>query len=52
MIVAVDGQPTKTADDFLTQIETKQADSQVVITVIRAGHQVNVPMVLGAGEGE
>jgi S1-C subfamily serine protease len=52
LIIAVDGQPTKTADDFLTQIETKQPGIQVVITVIRAGQQVNVPVVLGTGEGE
>ena len=49
MIVAVDGKPVKTADDFLTAVEAKQPGQQVVITVIRAGQQVDVPLTLGSG---
>jgi S1-C subfamily serine protease len=49
MIVAVDGKPVKTADDFLTAVEAKLPGQQVVITVIRAGQQVDVPLTLGSG---
>ena len=50
LVVAIDGKPTKTADEFLTQIESKQPGSQVVITVVRAGRQLDVPVVLSASE--
>jgi S1-C subfamily serine protease len=49
MIVAVDGRPVKTAEDFLNAVEAKQPSQQVVITVIRAGQQVDVPLTLGSG---
>ena len=49
MIVAVDGQPIKTAEDFLNAVEAKQPGQQVVITVIRAGQQLDVPLILGTG---
>jgi S1-C subfamily serine protease len=50
LIVAVDGTKILTADDFLTAIESKQPGDQVIITVIRDGRQVNVPVKLDAGE--
>jgi S1-C subfamily serine protease len=50
MIVAVDGKPVKTADDLLTEIETKRPGDEVVLTVVREGRQVNVGVVLGAGD--
>ncbi|MEN6448933.1 MAG: trypsin-like peptidase domain-containing protein [Thermoguttaceae bacterium] len=46
MIVAVDGRPVKTADDFLDAIESKQSGDQVTITVVRAGQQRQVPLKL------
>jgi S1-C subfamily serine protease len=46
LIVAVDGHPIKTADDFLEGVEAKQPGEQVVITVIRAGQPVQVPVKL------
>jgi S1-C subfamily serine protease len=49
MIVAVDGKPVKSADDFLTAVEAKQPGQQVTITVIRGGQQVDVPLILGSG---
>jgi len=48
-IIAVDGQPTKTPDTFLSAIESKQPGAEVVITVIRRGQQYNVPVRLGDG---
>jgi S1-C subfamily serine protease len=50
LIVAVDGKPAKTADDFLDAIESKRPGEQVTITVIRGGQEVQVPLVLEAGE--
>ena len=47
IIIGVDGQPIKTADDFLNAIEVKQPGDQVIITVLRAGRQVDVPLRLG-----
>ncbi|MFZ1932939.1 MAG: trypsin-like peptidase domain-containing protein [Thermoguttaceae bacterium] len=49
LIVAVDGHPIKTAEDFLNVVEAKQPGQQVVITVIRAGQQLDVPLTLGSG---
>lgn len=49
MIVAIDGRPIKTADDFLTAIEAKQPGQQVTITVLRAGQKLDVPLTLGSG---
>ncbi len=50
LIVAVDGRPIKTADDFLDAIEVKQPGDVVAITVIRAGQQRQVPLRLEATE--
>ncbi len=46
LIVAVDGRPIKTADDFLNVVEAHQPGDQVVITVIRAGQQEQIPLRL------
>jgi S1-C subfamily serine protease len=50
LVVAVDGKPTKTADDFLDAIESRHPGEQVALTVIRGGQQIQVPLVLDAGE--
>ena len=50
LIVAVDGRPIKTADDFLDAIEAKQPGDQVLITVIRGGQQQQIPLRLEAAE--
>ena len=50
LIVAVDGKPVKTGDDFLDAVESKQPGEQVVITVIRGGQQRQVPVQLDAAE--
>lgn len=46
LIVAVDGQAIKTAEDFLNIVEAKQPGDEVVITVIRAGQPKQVPLRL------
>lgn len=50
LIVAVDGKPIKTADDFIDIIESKQPGDTVTLTVIRAGRQLQVPVRLDAGD--
>jgi S1-C subfamily serine protease len=50
LIVAVDGQPVKTGDDFLTIVEGKQPGDEVVLTVVREGQQRQVPLKLEVGE--
>jgi S1-C subfamily serine protease len=50
LIVAVDGRPIKTVDDFLDTVEAKQPGDIVTLTVIRAGQQRQVPLRLEAGE--
>ncbi|NLF07962.1 MAG: PDZ domain-containing protein [Pirellulaceae bacterium] len=47
MIVAVDGRPTKTADDFLEAVEAKQPGEQITITIIRNGQRMDVSLRLG-----
>ena len=48
LIVAVSGTPVKTADDFLCAIESKNPGEQVLITVEREGHRLELPVVLEA----
>jgi len=50
LIVAVDGQKVVTANDFLAFVEAKKPGQEVVITVIRQGREVQVPVRLTAGE--
>jgi S1-C subfamily serine protease len=48
LIVAVAGQAVRTADDFLSAVESKNPGDQVLITVRREGHDLDVPVVLDA----
>ena len=50
LIVAVDGKLAKTADEFLDAIESRCPGEQVALTVIRGNQQIQVPLVLDAGE--
>jgi len=50
LIVAVDGTATPTVEQFLSVVENKQPGDRVVVTVIRDGQKVNVPVTLEAGE--
>lgn len=50
LIVKVDGEKILTASDFLSLIEAKQPGQEVMITVIRGGRELNVPLRLVAGE--
>ncbi|MGE3804717.1 MAG: S1C family serine protease [Gemmataceae bacterium] len=46
IIVAVDGKPTRTADDFLAIIESKKPGGQATITVLREGEKLDVAVEL------
>jgi S1-C subfamily serine protease len=50
LIVAVDGEKISTPEDFLSLIESKEPGAEVVITVVREGREMNVPVRLSAGE--
>jgi len=48
LIVAVAGVAVKNADDFLSQVETRNPGEEVLITVEREGHRLDLPVVLAA----
>ena len=48
LIVAVDGQVVKTADDFLSAVESRNPGDKVLIRVQREGHELEIPLVLAA----
>ncbi|MCU0708206.1 MAG: trypsin-like peptidase domain-containing protein [Pirellula sp.] len=50
LIVAIDGQKVERADDLLSVIETKKAGEQVMLTVLRGGRSIQLPVTLGSGE--
>ena len=50
LIVAVNGRPVKTANDFLDAIDSKRPGEQATISVVRGGQQRQVPLILEAGE--
>ncbi len=48
LIVAVAGQAVRTADDFLSAVESRNPGEQVLIAVQREGHQLEIPVLLDA----
>ena len=48
LIVAVGGQSVRNADDFLSAVESKNPGEQVLVTVQREGHRLDIPVVLDA----
>jgi S1-C subfamily serine protease len=48
LVVAVAGQAVRTADDFLSAIDSKNPGDQVLVTVEREGHRLDVSLVLEA----
>lgn len=48
LIVAVSGEAVRTADDFLSAIESRNPGDQVLIAVEREGHKLELPVVLDA----
>lgn len=50
LITAVDGEPTKTVDDFLSVVESRQPGDRVMLSIIRDGRRLEVPILLERGE--
>ena len=48
LIVAVGGAPVKNADDFLSQVESRNAGDVVLVTVEREGHRLDIAVTLTA----
>jgi S1-C subfamily serine protease len=48
IIVAVGGQPVDSASAFVELIEEHQPGDQITLTILRKGHQMEVPITLGA----
>jgi S1-C subfamily serine protease len=46
LIIAVDGQPVRRADDLLAIVDSKKPGEQVTVTVLREGRRVDVPVTL------
>ncbi len=50
LIIGIDGTRIAKADDITTIIENKKEGDQVVLTVVRKGKQLNIPVTLGSSE--
>lgn len=50
LIVAIDGQKVKQSDDLISVIETKKSGDQVVLSVVRGGQIIQIPVILGSSE--
>jgi S1-C subfamily serine protease len=50
MVVAVNGEKVVTAADFLAIVESHQPGEEVTLTVVRDGHEVQIPLRLIAAE--
>jgi S1-C subfamily serine protease len=46
LIVAVDGQPVHTFDDLLARVEAKRPGDRIVLTIVRQGQRLEVPLTL------
>jgi len=50
LIVAIDGEKVKSTDDFLSYIDQKRPGDQVILTIVRGGRKLEVPLTLSASE--
>jgi S1-C subfamily serine protease len=50
VITAVDGHPTRSLDDFLSRVEAKKPGEEVVLTILRQGQQIKLPVRLEASD--
>jgi S1-C subfamily serine protease len=50
LIIAIDDQKIVTADDFLGYIEGKRPGDEVMLTIVREGRRIQMPLQLGASE--
>jgi len=52
LVIAVDDEEVKSQSDFLSVVESKRPNDQVVVTVLREGQRVKVPVILGGPNPE
>ncbi len=50
LIIALDGNPITSAEDFRDEIEAHKPGETVVLTIIRAGKELRIPVTLGGGK--
>jgi S1-C subfamily serine protease len=50
MIIALDGEKVSTADELLNIIERHKPSDEILVTVMRGGKAVQIPLRLAAGE--
>ena len=50
LIVAIDDQKVVTAEDFLSYIEGKRPGEEVILTIVREGRRVQIPLQLTTSE--
>jgi S1-C subfamily serine protease len=50
LIVGVDGEPVKTAGDFMALVESKRPGDRITIDIIRGGRPMSVPLQLAASQ--
>jgi S1-C subfamily serine protease len=50
VIVAIDGQPVRSVDDLLTEVEAKKPGDEVTVAVLRDGKRTDVPVRLGSSD--
>lgn len=50
LITAVNGEKVTTGDDFLGLIEAHEPGERVILTIIRQGRELQIPIVLGSGD--
>jgi S1-C subfamily serine protease len=48
IIVAIDGQPVESAAAFVDKMEDHQPGDRIILTILRQGRQMQVPVTLGA----
>jgi S1-C subfamily serine protease len=48
IILAIDGQPVASASAFVDKMDDHQPGEQVMLTILRQGHQMQVPVTLGS----
>ncbi|GAB6167077.1 trypsin-like peptidase domain-containing protein [Thermostilla marina] len=48
LIIAIDGNPVKSVEDYFSVLDEKSPGQQVVFRVLREGHEVDVPVILDA----
>jgi S1-C subfamily serine protease len=48
IVVAIDGQPVESAAAFVDKMDDRQPGERVVLTILRQGHQMQVPVTLGS----